>query len=116
MKLLETSHASFHVHNMSRIIHFDLGLPRGRFPRIWCFEDRLQLFQSLARGLNEEEVDNDQLDTNPANIDQVLTTMATLRKRKLRPEPLARVLFSRHSTAYRVCKGVQPQAKQIPNK
>lgn len=39
--------------------------------------------------------------------------LTTLMNRKLRPEPLARVLFSKHSTAYNVWSGVHPQAKKI---
>jgi hypothetical protein len=43
-------------------------------------------------------------------------TMAMLRNKKLAPEPLARVRFSRHSTEYRVCSGVKPQAKKMPKR
>lgn len=46
------------------------ALERG-VARVRCFEDLLQLFQGFSSGLNEEEVDEGNLDTDPGNVDQV---------------------------------------------
>ena len=49
----------------------DLGLLRAGLSWVWRVEDLLHLLKGLACGFHKEEVDGDELDANPGNVDQV---------------------------------------------
>lgn len=53
------------------LIQSDPNLLRAGLPRVVGFENLAQLLQRLAGGLNEEEVDDNHLDRNPAAIHDV---------------------------------------------
>ena len=59
------------LQNVTRFSHSNLDLPGRGLPGVRRLEDLSQLLKSLALGLNEEEVDSDELDADPDDVDKV---------------------------------------------
>lgn len=59
------------LQNLTRLGHSDLDLPGRCLPGVGSLEHLRQLLERLALSLHEEEVDSDELDTDPNDVDEV---------------------------------------------
>lgn len=64
-------HLAIHADNAPTSVEVDLDLLGASLPRVLGLEDLAELLEGLAGGLDEEEVDDDDLDHDPDDVDQV---------------------------------------------
>lgn len=64
------------IHNIARAVDVDLCFPCALLARVRGLKDGREFFEGLSSSLDSEEVDDDNLNGNPATVHNVYRTSA----------------------------------------